>query len=308
MPREFVLLKAPQIEALPRGETVFFLSVGPLEDHGPHLPVGMDFFEARHLAQSAAERLERELPGWVGVVLPAAPLGIDGNSGFLSLRVRAHVLRDYLVDVCKGLHKQGFRHFVCFTGHLGPKQITAIEEAGRRIEGSAGLLRFFRKMSGGKSATFISASSAAVAPATVKASPFFYYPAEHGGKRDTSIALDVGGKSWVGADAATLPEVKLANPSWQRWVKPVSASKLSYWGNPAAASDQDGVSETKNFLDDIFPKMRAVWSGSAAQNLFKSWYAVIPVHKSFFKAWIFIFLIALLLVAWVMLVIGSIQF
>jgi len=307
MPREFVLLKAPQVTALPRGETVFFFSVGPLENHGPHLPMGMDFFESRHLSQLAAERLERELPGWVGVIMPAAPMGIDGNSA-LSLRVRAHVLRDYLVDLCKSLRKQGFRHFVCFTGHLGPKQITAIEEAGRIVEGSAGLFRIFGKLSGSRAATFISASSGMIPPSAVKASPFQFYPMEHGGKRDTSVALDLGGKSWVSPEFLSLDSVDFVPSSFQRIFRPASKNGLSYWGNPAGATDAQGSAEMKSILDEIFPKMRAVWSGSSAQSLFKSWYAVVPMHKSFFKAWVFIFFIAVMLVAWVMLVIGSIQF
>ena len=30
-------------------ETIFFISVGTMEAHGPHLPVGNDLFIARHV-------------------------------------------------------------------------------------------------------------------------------------------------------------------------------------------------------------------------------------------------------------------
>ena len=40
------------------------LTVSPLEEHGPHLPVGVDAFTGRHLAESIAERVVAERPGW----------------------------------------------------------------------------------------------------------------------------------------------------------------------------------------------------------------------------------------------------
>src|SRR6201986_4099565 len=98
MPLEFVSLTRAKLDALPKASTVFFFPVSPLEDHGPHLPLGLDLFEAAELCKLAAERLERDMPGWNAGIMPAAPLGIDSNTQALALTVRAHVLRDWLVD------------------------------------------------------------------------------------------------------------------------------------------------------------------------------------------------------------------
>src|SRR5262245_6260381 len=124
MPIEFAKSSATRLEALSRASTVFFFPVGPMEDHGPHLPLGLDVAEAGQMCRMAAERLEREMPGWTGVLMPAAPLGIDSNTRRLAWTVRAHVLRDWLVDSCLSLGRAGFVHFVCFSGNLGPKQLT----------------------------------------------------------------------------------------------------------------------------------------------------------------------------------------
>src|SRR4051812_45382976 len=113
MPLEFTRLSREGLDTLPRDRTVFFFGVGPLEDHGPHLPLGLDPLEARWMCEATAERLEREKPGWRGVLMPSLPLGIDSNTTALALTVRAHVLRDWLVDACRGLSRAGFVHFVC---------------------------------------------------------------------------------------------------------------------------------------------------------------------------------------------------
>src|SRR4051794_39123164 len=123
MPTEFSKITAYQLEGLSRDRTVFFFPVGPLEDHGPHLPMGLDLEEASRLCILAAQQLEAELPGWSGIVMPGAPLGIDSNTTHLSVTVRPHVLRDWLVDSCSGLIRNHFVHFVCFSGHRGPRQL-----------------------------------------------------------------------------------------------------------------------------------------------------------------------------------------
>src|ERR1700744_4230787 len=93
-------LTSAQVQALSREKTVFFFSVGPLEDHGPHLPMGLDLLEAEHCCELAADCLSEQMPGWVGIKMPSIPLGIDSNTTQFAITVRPHVLRDWLVDAC----------------------------------------------------------------------------------------------------------------------------------------------------------------------------------------------------------------
>src|SRR4051794_35831940 len=111
MPIVMIKVSSPQLEGLPRDKTVFFFPVGPLEDHGPHLPVGIDLVESAQLCLLAAQRLEAQMPGWVGVIMPRAALGVDSNTTRIAITVRPHVLRDWLVDSCRSLIRVGFCHF-----------------------------------------------------------------------------------------------------------------------------------------------------------------------------------------------------
>jgi creatinine amidohydrolase len=305
---EFAKITSAQLLALPRAKTVFFFPVGPLEDHGPHLPLGLDLLEANALARLAAERLEREMPGWTAVLMPAAPLGIDSNTQGVALTVRAHVLRDWLVDACRGLIRPGFCNFVCFSGHLGPKQLTAIEEAGGIIYKGTRWIRFTRRIFGGRNGVtregrdplpmLISASSAQVSPAVVRQSPLFLDAREHGGRRDTSVALAID-PSAVDAGYSTVPTLDWASTShWGRAWRRAQRSVSGYWGKPAEGSPPWGQSVLQGTLDEIFPKLRAALEGADPNLLFRSWYSVIPPNRTFFKSWIIALTFCFLLLIW----------
>lgn len=297
MPIEFVKASAFELEGLPRQKTVFFFPVGPLEDHGPHLPVGLDLEEADRLCFLAAQHLEEEMPGWVGVVMPKAPLGIDSNTTRLAITVRSHVLRDWLVDACRSLIRLGFFHFVCFSGHLGPRQLTAIEDAGRIITQAGRWTRIGKLLRGmgDPRVSLISASSALVPKGEVLRAPFWPDPAEHGGRRDTSVALAIA-KNRVDDHYRALPTQDKNSSKWLRNLNRRRRQLSGYWGSPALADADQGEAEILRVLEDSFLKMRAVWDGTHPQWLFRSWYSILPPNKSFFKAWLLVVAVVVMLV------------
>jgi creatinine amidohydrolase len=306
MAHDFARLSAAQLRSLPPAKTAFFFAVGALEDHGPHLPMGLDLAEAYEMCRRAAERLEREMPGWVAVMMPPAPLGLEANTGQIALTVRPHVLRDWLVDACRGLERAGFFHFVCFAGHLGPKQLTAIEEAGQMIRKSTRWIRLFRKATRsaphrGPLPALISASSAQVTASTVWRSPIFLDAAEHGGRRDTSVALAIDPSS-VDATYQNLSPQEPSSPShWKRLLNHWKKADAGFWGKPSEANAGWGQGVLQGSIDEIFPKLKAALEGADPNLLFRSWYSVIPTNRTFFKAWLLAMGFAAILMAWIFL-------
>ena len=286
MPQKFNQLSASQIETLSRDKTVFFIPVGPMEDHGPHLPMGLDLEEAERLCEISAQKMECDLIDWVGVVFPKIPLGIDSDTSQLALTVRPYVLRDYLVDTCRSLYRRGFVHFVCFSGHLGPKQLTAIEEAGVILRRESRIKRWTSNALGRahKAPTLVSATSALVRAKQVKFSPFFSDPEEHGGKRDTSVALAVA-NDLVDPSYRTLPLLVRGPSPWSRLQAHFQRRVGGYWGDPSEAQAAEGEGTLNDALEVIYPKLRAVWQGANPNSIFRSWYSVFPLNRSFFKAW-----------------------
>lgn len=122
-------MSSPALDALPRARTVVILTVSPLEEHGPHLPVGVDAFTARHFAESLAERLVAARPGWVVVLAPTLHLGTFTFDTVGTIRVRQRVVRDVVIDYGDSLARAGFRHILIANGHGGPGHLVALEEA-----------------------------------------------------------------------------------------------------------------------------------------------------------------------------------
>jgi creatinine amidohydrolase len=298
MPTLFEKLTAAQLGALSIHQTVFFFPVGPLEDHGPHLPLDLDLREADRMCWLAAERLEKEQTGWTGVVMPRAPLGIDGDTTKLALTVRPHVLRDWLVDACSGLYRAGFHHFVCFSGHLGPRQLTAIEDAAKQLRrrGKMQFSSLFKDWS--RVPVLVSACSGGVTAAEVRASPLWPDPTEHAGKRDTSVALHIA-PDRVGATYAALPAMAPEASRWERLVNRLRRRTEGYWGSPGEATAEAGARELDQQLERIWTKLRAVWDGGNPEQMFRSWYSILPPNKSFFVAWALSLGVVLIMALWV---------
>jgi creatinine amidohydrolase len=122
-------MSTPAVDALERARTAVILTVSPLEEHGPHLPVGVDAFAARHFARAVAERLVARRPGWSAVLAPTLHLGSFTFEGAGTVSVRQRVVRDALVDYGRSFARAGFRWIFVANGHGGPGHLTALEEA-----------------------------------------------------------------------------------------------------------------------------------------------------------------------------------
>jgi creatinine amidohydrolase len=126
-------MSSPALDALDRERTVALLTVSPLEEHGPHLPVGVDAFAARHFAETIAERLVAARPGWSVILLPTLHLGSFTFETVGTISVRQRVLRDVLVDYGEALARSGFRFVLIANGHAGPGHLTALDEAAATV-------------------------------------------------------------------------------------------------------------------------------------------------------------------------------
>jgi creatinine amidohydrolase len=122
-------LSSVALGALDRARTVVILCVSPLEQHGPHLPLGVDAFTAQYFAAAIAERIVATRPGWQVVLAPPLYLGCFTLDDVGTITVRQRIVRDAVIDYGRSLARAGFRYLLISNGHAGPGHLVALEEA-----------------------------------------------------------------------------------------------------------------------------------------------------------------------------------
>jgi len=103
-------------------DALVVLPVGAVEQHGPHLPVGTDYFAVEHIARAAADALAGRVPV---LIAPTLPFGSSHHhlpfGGTLSLSTETYyrVLR----DLAESLIVSGFRRIFILNGHGGNNEL-----------------------------------------------------------------------------------------------------------------------------------------------------------------------------------------
>ncbi|MBI3826903.1 MAG: creatininase family protein [Candidatus Rokubacteria bacterium] len=112
---------------------VVLLPVGAIEQHGPHLPLLVDWLGAEELARRIAPHLARA--GWRPVLAPSLPYGASPLAedwpGTVSLSPAT--LRRLIVEIVSGLARTGFRRFVLTNYQADPGQLRALASAVRAL-------------------------------------------------------------------------------------------------------------------------------------------------------------------------------
>jgi creatinine amidohydrolase len=130
---ELAKIPFPEVERLAKsGRALVILPVGVVEQHGAHLPLGMDSFAAEAYAASTAPHLEEA--GYEVVVAPTINYGVARAAidfpGTLSLE--PETLRSIVVDIGRSLARHGLNRLVVLNGHRDMHHTRALDEA-RRI-------------------------------------------------------------------------------------------------------------------------------------------------------------------------------
>ena len=106
-----------EVENLNKDRVVIFVPIGPVEEHGPHLPLGTDFFAARDIAELAAHYVTQQDDTVQTVVAPVIPVGCCQIAADFpgTISVRGITLVRLVVDICTSLVRHGFRFMVIVT-------------------------------------------------------------------------------------------------------------------------------------------------------------------------------------------------
>jgi creatinine amidohydrolase len=120
----------PEVRRLSQsGRALVILPVGVVEEHGAHLPLGMDSFAAEVYAEAAAAHLEEA--GYEIAIAPTVSYGVARAAidfpGTLSLE--PETLKSVVVDIGRSLSKHGLKRLAILNGHRDLSHMKALEKA-----------------------------------------------------------------------------------------------------------------------------------------------------------------------------------
>src|SRR5256886_2164854 len=219
--------------------SVVLLPLGAIEQHGPHLPLLVDWLGAEELARRVAPHLRRG--GFRPIVLPGLPYGASplarGFAGTISLSARTLVA--VAAEILDALAAQGFRRFVLANYQADPAHLAAMARIKRRAELRRGVRVLF--------AGFAPAPRTQRAMTHARVTGLLKSPTPerewHSGEMETSLVL---------ATRPRLVRRRLARRLPPHWIdfraalaagktfREMDASGRGYFGWPAAARAATG--------------------------------------------------------------------
>lgn len=270
-------LSFTRLDALDRSKTAVFFSVSPLEEHGPHLPVGTDLYHAEFFNQELARRVVERKPDWTVLVGPSLPIGASAFDQAGTLLVRARTVHNAALDYGAALARHGFRYILVTNGHAGPRHVVALEEAaavvsrryGVRMLSVSGpvLWRFLR-------GEFVQRLEPVLGRPLATEEREALRGDVHGGLWETSLLKRVR-PDLVDPTYSTLPPMRFTLLDALRKNYPLRlGNRLGYIGAPAATRDEFGEAARKLFLEIAWEVVRPVLEAHD-----ESWQQTSPLFK-----------------------------
>ncbi|HEX6513492.1 MAG TPA: creatininase family protein [Chloroflexota bacterium] len=233
-----------EVEQAAKERAAVLWPLGVIEEHGPHMPLGVDIYNSYALLRRVADVLvQRQLPA---IVAPPLYWGInEATSSFAgSLSVRPATLKAIIEDTFTSLRKDGFNTIYIITGHGERRHNLVILEGVAEARGSTGTRGFVVLGAGMVKRLGLTGQEphvVVVEDGPPDASPFIDV---HAGKEETSVF----GHLFPGLLRSDIvPSLQPTNygledlAEWRKgWENGRHKTPRGYFGDPAAASPEHG--------------------------------------------------------------------
>jgi creatinine amidohydrolase len=296
-------LSFPQLDSLDRNKTVFIISISPLEEHGPHLPVGVDAMNAYYFAEHTTRALIAARPEYDVLLFPMLPLGTQVYRHLGSFYIKPSTLYDIVFNTGRSLAQYGFKHIFVLSAHGTPRQIVAAESACRKVSRKykAGMVC----LTGGLTVKFLNGEMYDAIAAKLGIT----YTAEekrllkydyHAGWWETSMMLllypDLVDKSYTNLEPylkdPITRKIITADRKWQ-----------GYYGAPAMASKKFAETSMTVFTDYIMPLAIRSLDGEDISREVNSPFGKYPFFHPHFKRNLLIVIVAIVFLAMIILLV-----
>ncbi len=143
MSRNVMEITWEELEKMDKKKTVMFITLAPIEQHGRHLPLGVDVYESKYWEQETLKLLENKYTDYEFLVMPPVTFGYGSMSGFPgNLYLKQTTIKAVAYEIIENIVNWGINNIVIISGHADPKHLIAIEEACEEINTKYGVCAF----------------------------------------------------------------------------------------------------------------------------------------------------------------------
>lgn len=241
-----------EAEALRRADPIVLLPVGSTEAHGPHLPLATDAILSEELALRAAAALDAA--GYATLIAPTVAYAITNYAAEFAgtVSLSSTTATALVEEIAASLQAQGFCRVCLVNSHLEPAHVAALGDACSRVLARTGVAVVFPDQLEKRWARTLTDE--------------FKRGACHAGRYETSLVL------------AARPELVRDEIRRTLMVKPIDLARAmregkrsfaeagapdAYFGDPAAASVEEGNDIYARLVTMIVETVRAAWPTSA---------------------------------------------
>ncbi|WP_160684940.1 creatininase family protein [Clostridium sp. C2-6-12] len=120
-----------EFDKLDKEITVVMLALSPIEEHGPHLPLGTDFIAAKDCLLEVVNYLEEKESKFNYIIHPPFPIGYNENAMNFpgTMFYRSKTVENLLIDFGESLGRSGINKIIIINHHLDLGHVKAIENA-----------------------------------------------------------------------------------------------------------------------------------------------------------------------------------
>ena len=137
--RDLSMLTWSEVRDTDKTNSIVFIVLAPVEEHGKHLPLATDIIEGEYWSRGAMRKLEQEL-GTECFYLPSFPVASASvNEFYGSIHFSMKTTYEVNFAVLESICFMGFRNIAVIASHADPQHQIAVEKAVRKINKRNGL-------------------------------------------------------------------------------------------------------------------------------------------------------------------------
>lgn len=131
------------LKKMDMNKTVLFIGVAPIEEHGRHLPLGVDVYETQFWMNHTMQKMENEFSEYAFITMPVIPYGHAVMKGFPgNMHLSQKMFYDLILETLRNVVEWGIENIIVISAHADPRHTIAIEQVCERIKEESGVIVF----------------------------------------------------------------------------------------------------------------------------------------------------------------------